>query len=175
MKRTVSDNSQDYNDAWENMNIQKNIQRQLIVDALRKAGFKNVRGSQGTWRYTSRRRLKLPVNLGIWKWVFALSPSGKSNIIVELDTIERDPVTKNTHSLNGRLSLVIIPVTETPEDSEWETTDAYYEWQRTHYGSESYDDPCFSQIVLPFNLPLSEDDRRNLADLIVARCENLEA
>lgn len=171
MKRNVTDNSQDYNDAVRNLNVQKNRQRQLIVEELRKARCKDVHGSQGTYHYTSRRRLELPINLGTEKWISGMSPTGNSRFILGLDTIEQDPVTKNIHSLDGRLNLIIIPIAEAPKASDWETSSAYYDWQREHYGCEVYEDPCFSQTVLPFNLPLSEKDRAELVNLILARCE----
>ena len=162
--------SDEYGRSRSAYNTAKNLERLRIVRGLQEAGF-TASGRQGVPGYTSRGCIA-PCNLGLWKWVFA--KKGRWIVVIDLQTLEQDPLTKAVHALEGVISVDVLPADEIAPGS-WEIDDRYMRSVRVRYGVENlYDPPAFESMCTRFCLPLSDQDRAELIDEILLRIDRLE-
>lgn len=149
----------DFDSARSEYNRVKNFERLKIVYALQDAGYE-ASGRQGLSRYTSRGRMEEPADLSSCKWVYA--QKNDFTVIIDLQTVEVDPVTGSTHVLDGVISIDVLP-SASIEDGSWEQDDRYVQSLKLRYGVERpCDEPAFSEMLTDFRLPLSDDDRCQL-------------
>lgn len=175
-KHDFGDLAQRYNLVRAQMNLCNNEQAMLIVDGLRRAQWSATK-KQGTFRYTSRGRLVVvPHDLGKdCKWIEAsklLECGDYGCAVIGLTTPEEDPVTKNPHALDGRITVDVF-IDHVPPLND-ENSDSYMESVRERYGcSYRFQEPYFSACVTDYELPLCEDDLEGLIMLIERRLKVL--
>ena len=158
-----------FKDVKEMYNKLRNIERQKIVEKLVEKGFK-ANGHQGTWKYTSRGKIKPHYNLGMWKWIVARK--GTITAVISLQTLEQDSKTKNIHVLFDRISVDVFKDNEGNILSE--SNDSYFQSVKSRYNVENEFDPGFvEKVITELDLPLEDDDLESLVKIIEGKIEKL--
>ena len=129
-------------DAYRNA---RNMQRLLIVEALKSAGFEvKTRGNagRGLLKYTSGGRLTPPFDLSNWMWV-----TGERDdvfVMVSLQVLDQDPKSMNVHALMDRVGVEVYRADDPVDEN----------------------DPLFERATTELQLPLDSDSLATLVSLI---------
>lgn len=159
----------DFEDAKKKYNDFRNTERLHIVHALEAHGF-DASGTQGTWRYTSRRKINPPHDLGMWKWIVA--SKGDITVFIKLQTLEQDETTKNIHVLLDRISIDAFQ--DPNKDILSEENDSYSKSIKERYGVENqFDSKFVNATITKFSLPLKEEELEELVAFVEKKVEEL--
>lgn len=159
----------DFKKARETYNNLRNIERQKIVNKLKKENF-IAKGRQGTWNYTSQGKIKRSYNLGLWKWIVATK--GDITAVISLQTIEQDSKTKNIHVLFDRISIDVFKDNEKNVLSE--NSDSYFSSIKPRYNVENeFDSAFFEKAITDLELPLEDADLDSLLAIIEKKIDEL--
>ena len=139
-----------FEDIKNEYNKLRNEERQKIVKKLVKRGF-DANGHQGTWKYTSRGKIKPHYNLGMWKWIVARR--GDITAVISLQTLEQDSKTKNIHVLFDRISVDVFK--DNDGNTLSEISDSYFQSVKSRYDVENEIDSGFvEKTITDLELPL---------------------
>ena len=159
----------DFEDAKKKYNDFRNKERLAIVDALNASGFKASWG-QGISRYTSRREINPPHDLGMWKWIVARKDG--ITVFIKLQTLEQDKITKNIHALLDRISIDAFQ--DPKKDILSEKNHKYSDSIKERYGVENqFDSKFVNATITKFSLPLKKGELKELVAFVEKKVEEL--
>lgn len=171
IEKRLEEMCKDFEDAKKKYNDFRNKERLAIVDALNASGFDDTKWYQGTWGYTSRRKINPPHDLGMWKWIVA--SKGDITVFIKLQTLEQDETTKNIHVLLDRISIDAFQ--DPNKDILSEENDSYSKSIKERYGVENqFDSKFVNATITKFSLPLKEEELEELVECVEEKVDALK-